>query len=473
MRHPIENQLYHSRLNLQRELRLRQIGEWYRVPDHVYSALAMHQAGFLNRHLRDQKETLGDLWLMARRPLLDVKGALEAVDWSAPAIRFLLHGLPGVGKSTTLSQLAHLAVEEGWTLLYFANCMRLVRPKQGVALSASHPGRIDTPAESVEWLQLFRTHNAHCIDKLNALTLSRDYEWDKRHTSKAGQPLLSIIDLAVNDPKHASDVMCALVAELKLAASAGQHRMLVLADRANSLWSKSRPLRRKIVERHKDNEELIDAQVLTQVHAARDALANDWTGGHAIATTDGIDKADHQVHTHIVKVAVFLDSAPSPSRRLPSLRLSAPLQSLRLWYIYPQLSVDDYPTYSGPTAASSRLPALRGRIRGPAPIRPGSSPALLLRRGAVLPRLCRRPPTPHRPRGSQSRRPPTTHLHLRIPPTQSGADDCTTLKYLVVFTARQCEPRRFSDFLKADGGKARLLSYLFVSGKCGGSRAVT
>lgn len=86
-----------------------------------------------------QARTFGKVELMARRPLLDMLNILNAFDWRSPTLRFLIHGLPGsrlprspgggtgweiggTGKATTLSQLAQVAIDNGWTLAYFPNC---------------------------------------------------------------------------------------------------------------------------------------------------------------------------------------------------------------------------------------------------------------------------------------------------------------------------------------------------------------
>ena len=103
-----------------------------------------------------QMDTLGELVLMLRSPLLEISACMDAVRPSFPALRTVLWGGFGTGKSTTLNQAVYIAHEKNWVIVNLRSAMDLTRKVDEVEMSSFKPGRINDPVNAGLFLQQFK-----------------------------------------------------------------------------------------------------------------------------------------------------------------------------------------------------------------------------------------------------------------------------------------------------------------------------
>ena len=60
--------------------------------------------------------------IMVREPFLEIRDYLETYDYSQPALRMVLYGKLGTGKTYTLAHLLHYAMENDWLMIAHSWC---------------------------------------------------------------------------------------------------------------------------------------------------------------------------------------------------------------------------------------------------------------------------------------------------------------------------------------------------------------
>ena len=113
------------------------------------------------------------------------------------------------------------------------------------------------------------------------MSVSR-YVWNKREAAEVGTPLTSLIDFGLARVKHSSDVMGAVMKELRHIASTGLRRVLVAIDGLNVCWG---PTRSRRID---DSSRFYEASELSSIQHWLRMLELDWTGGAVICTVDGL-----------------------------------------------------------------------------------------------------------------------------------------------------------------------------------------
>jgi small subunit ribosomal protein S29 len=235
----------------------------------------------LSVHYYKAMRGFNETCIMVRSPAVEIISALKATEYSAPNIRYVLYGLLGCGKSMTLAHVIHYCGRQGWFVAHepwaaFHN--RYYRDHQP---STFKPGRIDQPLDSADWLSYFRKMNEPLLTKSKdvPVTVGR-YVWSKRETSEVGTPLVEMIDFALGRVKYASDVMGAILKELRLQASAGHLRTLVAVDGINAFSANT------TIKREEDHSKRHVSMDLTMTQHWLSMLGDDWTGGAAVCTVD-------------------------------------------------------------------------------------------------------------------------------------------------------------------------------------------
>ena len=108
------------------------------------------------------------------------------------------------------------------------------------------------------------------------------YVWNKREVAEVGTPLTELIDFGLARMKYSSDVMGALMKELRHAGSAGLYRVLVAVDGLNVLWGKT------FERRIDDRRQFYQAGDFTAAQHWLRMLQLDWSGGAVVSTVDGL-----------------------------------------------------------------------------------------------------------------------------------------------------------------------------------------
>ncbi|KAK6041028.1 hypothetical protein COOONC_21470, partial [Cooperia oncophora] len=92
------------------------VGRLYKIPREEVEALSYKR--LLPSTLCKQYDTLEELVTMIREPLIEVSVCMNAVRPSFPALRLVLWGPFGTGKSVTLNQAVHLAYTKNMVIIH-------------------------------------------------------------------------------------------------------------------------------------------------------------------------------------------------------------------------------------------------------------------------------------------------------------------------------------------------------------------
>ncbi|PAV82781.1 hypothetical protein WR25_24723 isoform B [Diploscapter pachys] len=261
------------------------IGKMYEID--IETARQLQYDKQLTLKLKAQVETLNEMVTVVRKPLVEIADCMQSVcSVDIPALRLVLWGHFGTGKSVTLSQAVHLAYSHNWCIVYHPTAMHLCRRLQEVEMSTHKPGRINDPNGAVAILQAFKHQNQHLWKVLSELPCERTYEWSKVDKTQQGKPITEIVEVGLSAPFLASDCVGALFRELKRHASSGKIKLFVGIDDANSCWG-------KVNVRRADRTYALPSD-LTLVCHYRNIMKNDWSNGIIVAVTDRKEQADNR-----------------------------------------------------------------------------------------------------------------------------------------------------------------------------------
>ncbi|KAM3910271.1 small ribosomal subunit protein mS29 [Leptodactylus fuscus] len=245
-------------------------GQFYSIPPEKVRAIFPHG---LPRRFQAQCSTFNETCIMVRRPALELIRYLRATDFSQPALRYLLYGKVGSGKSLSMCHVLHYCHAQGWLIVHLPDAHVLVKNCKELMTSSYGKERWDQPLEASTWLKNFRAANERFLSQI--VTRQR-YVWSKREATEAGRPLGEVVDQGLTRVKTSSDVVGVVLKELKAQSGGGAYRLLVSVDGVNALWGRS--------SIKKEDKSFVSPEELTLVHNFRKMLQNDWTGG-AIVTS--------------------------------------------------------------------------------------------------------------------------------------------------------------------------------------------
>ncbi|XP_029436217.1 28S ribosomal protein S29, mitochondrial isoform X2 [Rhinatrema bivittatum] len=221
----------------------------------------------------DPTKTFNETCLMVRRPALEVIHYLRNTNFSHPAVRYVIYGRKGTGKSLTLCHVIHYCARQDWLLLHVPDAHILVKNCKELMQSSHKSDRYDQPLEASTWLKNFKVTNERFLKQIQT---QQRYVWSKREVTEEGRPLGEVVDQGISRVKSASDVVGVVLKELKRQCALGAFRMLVAAEGVNSLWGRT-TLKR-------EDKSPIAPEELTLVHNLRKMMRNDWTGGAIVVT---------------------------------------------------------------------------------------------------------------------------------------------------------------------------------------------
>lgn len=227
----------------------------------------------LPRRFQKQVKTFNEACLMVRRPALEIISCIKNTDFSHPAVRYVIYGQRGTGKSLTLCHTIHYCARQDWLLLQVPDAHILVKNCKELMPSSYHKDRFDQPMEASTWLKSFKITNERF---LNQILTQQKYTWSKRESTEEGRPLGEVVDQGLTRVKSASDVIGVVLKELKRQVPLGSFRMLVAIDGVNALWGKT--------SLKKEDKSLVEPEELTLVHNLRKMVHNDWNGGAIVMT---------------------------------------------------------------------------------------------------------------------------------------------------------------------------------------------
>uniref|UniRef100_A0A671PS20 Small ribosomal subunit protein mS29 n=1 Tax=Sinocyclocheilus anshuiensis TaxID=1608454 RepID=A0A671PS20_9TELE len=219
-----------------------------------------------------QIKTFNEGCVMVRPPALELISYLKRADYSKPPLRYVLHGDIGTGKTMSLCHVLHYCYTQGWLIVHIPDAHLWIKNCKELLPSSSRPSRFDQPIQASQWLKNFKITNERFLSKVQ---LDR-YVWTKRESTKKGQPLGELIDQGVNRMKSSSDVVGAVLRELRLQAGGttegeGAFKLTVAVDGVNALWGKT--------SLKKEDRTMCEPEELTLIHNLRKMMKNNWSGG--------------------------------------------------------------------------------------------------------------------------------------------------------------------------------------------------
>ncbi|XP_012260671.1 28S ribosomal protein S29, mitochondrial [Athalia rosae] len=257
-------------------------GRFYNMP--IETSKKLFTAGGLPKKFQTQVKTFNECSLLVRSPALEIISYLQNTDYSKPATRYVLFGPIGCGKSISLAHVVHYGFEARKIIIHvpWANNW-FKRPKE-VANSISKEGFLDLPIDAASWLIHFKNQNIHLLSQLD-LKLGKDYQWSQREISSRGTPLLEMIELGINRIKYASEIINAIMEQLKEASTAGKCNTLVVIDGFNAFFSDYTNVK-------DDNKVRMPAEKISLTAAFKNITKYDWCNGSIVLSVDPLAVKD-------------------------------------------------------------------------------------------------------------------------------------------------------------------------------------
>ncbi|XP_063239134.1 small ribosomal subunit protein mS29 [Bacillus rossius redtenbacheri] len=249
---------------------------FYVVPPEV--RLKVFQYGGLPKIFEKQLKTFGEPSIMVRNPALEVLHYLRTAAYSKPAVRYVLYGKDGCGKSVSLAHILNYGSVSGFLLVHVPWARNWMRYPKEVATSSSNKGCVDLPLDAATWLVHFKSQNVALLNALD-LRVSKSYTWTKREETPVGAPLVDLIEFGINRVKYACDVVLALLQEIKLHSTEGRCKTLVVIDGFNAFFNPD--IRMKTEDKVK-----VKPSMVTLAQGFLEITKNDWCNGAVVLSID-------------------------------------------------------------------------------------------------------------------------------------------------------------------------------------------
>ncbi|XP_054850077.1 28S ribosomal protein S29, mitochondrial isoform X2 [Eublepharis macularius] len=245
-------------------------GRHYSIPHQEAKVIFPHG---LPARFQLQVKTFNETCFMVRKPGLELLNYLKHTNFAHPAVRYVIYGEKGTGKTMTLCHALHYCARQNWLILHIPDAHRWVKNCKELLPSSFHKERFDQPMEASTWLKNFVISNKRFLKEIKT---QQKYVWNNRESTEEGSPLITIVEQGLNRVKTASDCMGVILKELKQQCAWGSFRLLVAVDGVNSLWG------RTLLK--KEDRSTVSMEELTLIHNLRKMVKNDWTGGAIVMT---------------------------------------------------------------------------------------------------------------------------------------------------------------------------------------------
>uniref|UniRef100_A0A8D1VTI0 Small ribosomal subunit protein mS29 n=2 Tax=Sus scrofa TaxID=9823 RepID=A0A8D1VTI0_PIG len=220
-----------------------------------------------------QVKTFNEACLMVRKPALELLHYLKNTNFAHPAVRYVLYGEKGTGKTLSLCHILHFCAKQNWLILHIPDAHIWVKNCRDLLQSNYNKQRFDQPLEASTWLKNFEIANEHFLSQIK---VQEKYVWNKRESTEKGRPLGEVVEQGIMRVRNATDAVGIVLKELKRQSSLGIFHLLVAVDGVNALWGRT-TLKR-------EDKSPIAPEELALIHNLRKMVKNDWQGGAIVLT---------------------------------------------------------------------------------------------------------------------------------------------------------------------------------------------
>nr|CAH7753745.1 unnamed protein product [Callosobruchus chinensis] len=263
--------------------------QFYKLSDSDKAKVFLY--GGLPKSFEIQAKTFNETCLMVRKPALDVINCIKNIDYSKPAVRFVLYGKKGTGKSLCLAHILHYAFKQDFLIVHVpwvGNWMRRCKEQSN---SETREGYIDLNLDAAAWLLHFKSQNAHLLSNPELKT-SKDYVWNKREATSKDSPLLELIEHGISRVKYASETVSALCNEIKTLSNDDKCKTIVAIDGYNAFFY---PTTRVFTVK----KEPVPPEKVTLTEGFLNLSKFDWKNAVIVVTVDEIAIAEKDQVSHL------------------------------------------------------------------------------------------------------------------------------------------------------------------------------
>ncbi|XP_064257612.1 small ribosomal subunit protein mS29 isoform X2 [Passer domesticus] len=163
-------------------------GRLYSIPLEEVKAVFPHG---LPHRFQQQIQTFNEARVMVRRPALEILSYLKGSNFAHPAVRYVIYGERGTGKTMTLCHVVHYCWRQGWLVVHIPDAHLWVKNCKELFQSSYNKDRLDQPLQASVWLKNFKATNERFLQEIKT---QKKYIWGKRESTEEGSPLREVVE---------------------------------------------------------------------------------------------------------------------------------------------------------------------------------------------------------------------------------------------------------------------------------------
>ncbi|NXP42105.1 RT29 protein, partial [Leiothrix lutea] len=163
-------------------------GRLYHIPLEEVKAVFPHG---LPCRFQQQIKTFNEARVMVRKPALELLACLKGSNFAHPAVRYVIYGERGTGKTMTLCHVVHYCSRQGWLVLHIPDAHLWVKNCKELLQSSYKKDRLDQPLQASVWLKNFKSSNERFLQEIKT---QKRYIWGKQESTEEGRPLGEVVE---------------------------------------------------------------------------------------------------------------------------------------------------------------------------------------------------------------------------------------------------------------------------------------